>query len=101
MAVKQSAEACQWRDGLIHQLREARRNAGLTQADVEDILGCTQHLVAKWEVDIRRPSFHSVYCWARALGYDLVLEKREDGSHAPDYHPVQSAAERKNGYTQV
>ena len=62
---------------VIPQFVEARNKKGITQANLDDILGVAKGLVSKWEVGIRKPSGYLFCCWADALDCDIVLELRK------------------------
>jgi len=63
---------------IIPQFVEARNRKGITQANLDDILGVAKGLVSKWEVGIRKPSGYLFCCWADALDCDIILELRKD-----------------------
>jgi transcriptional regulator with XRE-family HTH domain len=53
-------------------IREARRRAGLSQADLARRLGTTQSAIARLERGRSEPSFSKVAAAARACGIELV-----------------------------
>jgi transcriptional regulator with XRE-family HTH domain len=53
-------------------IREARRRAGLTQAELAERLGTTQSAIARLERGGTEPSFERVVDAARACGLELV-----------------------------
>ena len=55
-----------------HLVREARRRAGLTQAQLAGRLGTTQSAIARLERGGSEPSFAKVAAAARACGVELV-----------------------------
>lgn len=60
--------------GLGAQLiREARRRAGLTQAELADRTGTTQSAVARWERGGSRPDLDTVVRVVRACGLDVEV----------------------------
>jgi transcriptional regulator with XRE-family HTH domain len=69
---------------LRNSLRQRRMDEGMSQTDLDNRLGNAVGLVAKWEGGFRSPTGFSLYCWAKALGCDLVLvprpEKHDEGS---------------------
>jgi transcriptional regulator with XRE-family HTH domain len=69
---------------LRNSLRQRRMDCGYSQTDVDELIGNAVGLVAKWEGGFRSPTGFSLYCWAKALGCDLVLvprpEKHDEGS---------------------
>jgi transcriptional regulator with XRE-family HTH domain len=56
-----------------HLIREARRRAGLSQADLAERLATSQSVVARWETGRRTPSIESVIAAASACDLDLHL----------------------------
>ena len=53
-------------------VREARRRAGLSQAQLAERLGTTQSAIARLERGRSEPSFSKVVAVARVCGIDLV-----------------------------
>lgn len=60
---------------LLEQLRAARRATGMSQAALDDRLGVSEGLVAKWEIGARLPGAFFLMCWCKALGVRLTIEK--------------------------
>ncbi|MBA3620065.1 MAG: helix-turn-helix transcriptional regulator [Acidothermales bacterium] len=58
-------------------IREARRRAGLTQAQLAERAGTTQSAVARWERGRSAPSFDTVRRLVRACGFDLFVTIEE------------------------
>lgn len=54
-------------------IREARRRAGLTQAELARRMGTSQSAVARWERGRQSPSFDTVIRALRACGLDLDI----------------------------
>jgi len=54
-------------------IREARKRAGLTQADIARRLGTTQSAVARWEKGAASPRFKTLERVARACGLELAV----------------------------
>lgn len=54
-----------------HLIAEARKRAGLTQAELARRLGTHQSVVARWETGRSRPDFDTVVRAVRAAGFDL------------------------------
>src|SRR5688572_12153191 len=54
-----------------HIVREARRRAGLSQAELASRVGTTQSAVARLESGKRAPSFERIVELVRACGFDL------------------------------
>lgn len=64
-------------------VREARKRAALTQADLAERLGTTQPVVARWESGRSDPSFRRVAEAIRACGFDLAVSiATPDEGHA-------------------
>jgi transcriptional regulator with XRE-family HTH domain len=57
-------------------LREARRRARLTQAQVAERLGQSQSYVSMVERGQRNLSFSAMLAFARAVGFDLTVSFR-------------------------
>jgi len=62
---------------LIQQFRSKRILLGYSQRDVDDIVGVSPGICAKWELGDRKPSLFLAYCWAEALEMNIVLEDRK------------------------
>lgn len=54
-------------------VKEARRRAGVTQAELAERLGTPQSVVARWESGQRVPSLASIERVARACGLDTSI----------------------------
>ena len=65
-------------------MREARRRAGLTQAELADRAGTTQSAIARLEAARTSPSFDLVLRLVRACGYriDVSLDPYDDSDLA-------------------
>jgi transcriptional regulator with XRE-family HTH domain len=55
-------------------IREARRRAGLTQAEVAERVGTTQSAIARWERGGSAPSLDTTMRVLRAIGFDLEYQ---------------------------
>jgi transcriptional regulator with XRE-family HTH domain len=62
-------------------IKEARRRAGLTQAELAVKAGTTQSAIARWERGAVSPSFDTVRRLLRLCGFHLnvALERWDDG----------------------
>ncbi len=60
------------------QLRQLRKAAGLTQAELGARLGCTQRRITNIEGGVRRPSVELLGQWARACGRHYVYDFSEE-----------------------
>ena len=67
---------------LIPQFVEARKKLGISQLEMDEILGVAKGLVSKWEVGIRKPSGFLFCCWADSLKMklNLVPKRSENGN---------------------
>lgn len=74
--VTTEADRQAWRD-VVHALAARRRALGLTQSQVDTLLGVTDHQVAKWECMARLPGAFMMACWAGVLGVKLQVVKGE------------------------
>lgn len=74
-----------------HLIREARRRAGLTQAELADRISTAQPNVARWESADMSPSVDVLTRVVQACGLDLLvrLVPREAG----DWDRVEDSAE--------
>jgi|FLYL01.1.fsa_nt_gi transcriptional regulator with XRE-family HTH domain len=54
-------------------IAEARKRAGLTQAELARRLGTHQSVVARWETGRTRPDFETVKRVVRAAGFELEV----------------------------
>ena len=64
-------------------IREVRRRAGLTQAQLADLLATTQSALARWEQGRTTPSLETVIRIVRACGLDLTISlATRDDDHA-------------------
>lgn len=53
---------------MANRLREFRKNQGMTQMQIADVLRCPQTLVSQYERGVHTPSLHNAIRLARALG---------------------------------
>lgn len=68
----------QFTSDLIKQFQLRRYQLGLTQPDVDQMIGVATGLCAKWEMGNRKPTLFNAYCWAEALGCEIKLEEKDD-----------------------
>lgn len=54
-----------------------RQRRGLRQVDVDDMIGCAERLVSKWECRDRYPSAYFLLLWAQALGVTLTIREEQ------------------------
>ncbi|KAB8155082.1 helix-turn-helix domain-containing protein [Kordia sp. TARA_039_SRF] len=69
--------------GIVSQLVARRKELGLTQDDVNDLLGVADRLVSKWECGSRTPTSFNLHCWAEALKSDLGLLHHANDNEPP------------------
>ncbi|WP_431870876.1 helix-turn-helix transcriptional regulator [Nocardiopsis eucommiae] len=62
---------------IVSQLRQARRAAGLTQAQVADQAGYSRWILQRWETGAHSPSVDAVAAYAGALGLELHIGSPE------------------------
>ena len=87
-------------NGLIHILREGRRELRITQLDLATQLGVTEITVVEWETRRDTPATGNLFRWAHTLGY--VVEIRElssgkllkDADSSPRARTVESRMRR-------
>lgn len=60
---------------LIDQLIERRKFLSLSQADLDEMIGVSESMVAKWESKARLPGAFFFMCWAKALGVRLIVQE--------------------------
>lgn len=64
------SERLKW---LIFTLANRRKDLGLVQMDIDERLGVTTGLCAKWEGGFRTPTVFNLHCWCEALGLVWLL----------------------------
>jgi transcriptional regulator with XRE-family HTH domain len=72
---------------LIKKLASRRKSLNVSQFALDDAIGVTSGLVAKWECGNRRPTLWNAWCWAQALGCEIrleILSSTETGSDPGD-----------------
>jgi transcriptional regulator with XRE-family HTH domain len=60
---------------IVIKLVKVRKEIGITQAQVDQMIGCADGLVSKWECGDRIPSFFMLVCWLESLGVELQIKK--------------------------
>ena len=58
---------------MANRLREFRKNQGMTQVQLAELVGCKQGLVSLYERGVNTPSLHNALRLARAL--DTTVEE--------------------------
>jgi transcriptional regulator with XRE-family HTH domain len=64
-----------------HLIVEARKRAGLTQAQLATALGTHQPVVARWEAGRTEPKFSTVVAAVRAAGLELGIHLTPADDH--------------------
>ena len=69
---------------VAHLVSELRARSGLSQADVADLAGVSQPLIARLERgdQQRAPTFDTLFKILKALGYSLEISVRPDKKRA-------------------
>ena len=78
-------------------VREARKRAGLSQAELAQRLGTSQSAVARWERGAVHPSLENLRAIVRGCGFDLAFHmSRADDSNVTiiDEHLRMTTQER-------
>ena len=79
-ALKQPPRRNDFFDEIINQFIRRRKALGLTQEDVDNLMGTADRLISKWECGHRIPTSFNFFCWAQALKAELILHPfPEDG----------------------
>jgi DNA-binding XRE family transcriptional regulator len=60
-------------ESLIDQYIAKRKEMGLTQERLDQIIGVTPGQIAKWETGIRKPTLFNAFMWAKALKCKISL----------------------------
>ena len=60
---------------LVSQLVERRHELKMSQSELNDRLGMSEAMVAKWESMARFPGAFFLMCWAKALGVRFIVQK--------------------------
>lgn len=60
-----------WYRPVIEELIAERIRQGLTQEEVNDMIGCADFLVNKWEAGLKLPSLYFMLLWCESLGMEL------------------------------
>ena len=58
---------------VIHQFVVRRQDIGLSQDEVDHIMGNPDRLVSKWECGMQIPTSFNLYCWAEAIRCQLKI----------------------------
>lgn len=89
----------QHRRGLVHKLRDLRRQLGVRQVDLADELNLTDHAISRWErLPNPNPHLHTVQRYARAIDHriDLRLLRLPKVPDSPDMREQRRRAASLN-----
>jgi len=78
-------------------IRQARRRAGISQAELARRLRTRQSVIARWETLVTSPTFDSVVTACRACGFSLDWRLRpldEDDDRVIDEQRARTPADR-------
>lgn len=76
---------CVMDDKLVSALTEARRRSPLKQYEAAERIGISPAALSNWEAHINTPDRLSKWqAWARALGYNLVIELQDHNGRPVD-----------------
>ena len=76
----EKALGTQFHNQLITQFVSKRHELGISQMDLDEIIGVARGLVSKWEVGIRKPSGFLFCVWAESLNCNLILENKGENN---------------------
>ena len=62
-------------DELIDSLIARRKELALSQSDLDQMIGVSESMVAKWESKARLPGAFFFMCWAKALGVRIIAQE--------------------------
>jgi transcriptional regulator with XRE-family HTH domain len=64
---------------IIQELRRERRQQGLSQEALANLIGrTTQYKIYYWETGKHDPGISGFIAWAGALGYEVKLVRRQE-----------------------
>jgi transcriptional regulator with XRE-family HTH domain len=73
---------------VLRRLARRRKALGISQTEMDSIIGCAAGLVSKWECGVRNISPVMLGWYAEALGVELTIKIKERWS-APRTEPLQ------------
>jgi DNA-binding transcriptional regulator YiaG len=74
---KINGQEAEFYNELIAQFVAQRKKLNLSQADLDQMIGVSESMVAKWESKARLPGAFVLMCWAKALGLKLYAKEEE------------------------
>lgn len=72
-----SSEEQSYYADLIRTLAVKRKQKGISQASLDDIIGVSEGMTAKWESKARLPGAFFLMCWCKALDVQLMISEGE------------------------
>ena len=70
-------------NAIIPQFVTRRKELGISQLEMDEIVGVAKGLVSKWECGIRKPSGYLFCIWADALGLTINLQQKVQNDNQP------------------
>ena len=64
---------CDFLHDVVKELVSQRHQLGITQDELNNMLGVADRLVSHWECGVRTPTGFHLYCWADALKSRLAI----------------------------
>lgn len=71
-----SADEQQYYGSIIEQLKDTRKKKGVSQATLDEIIGVSEGMVAKWESKARLPGAFFLMCWCLSLDIKIKLIRK-------------------------
>lgn len=71
------------RDQLRQQIRQAREDAGMTQATAAAKYGCTRTIWCQWETGSKSPSLNVLEKMAAVVGLEISVQTQEKKTWQP------------------
>lgn len=72
-----SSEEQSYYSDLIKTLAVKRKEKGISQASLDDMIGVSEGMTAKWESKARLPGAFFLMCWCKALNVHLIISEEE------------------------
>lgn len=69
---------------VVALLVQRRLQLGITQDELNHMLGVADRLVSKWECGVRTPSSFHLYCWADALESQMTIVANDNNLPTPE-----------------
>jgi|TARA_R110000744_G_C19132907_1_gene537276 transcriptional regulator with XRE-family HTH domain len=70
-------------NAIIPQFVARRKELGISQLEMDEIVGVAKGLVSKWECGIRKPSGYLFCIWADALNMTINLQPKVKHDNQP------------------